>query len=317
MRMVSYSEVSTFRACPLKWHLRYQVGLKSPERIAKLDLGLAWHKVLEVYYGAQIGVSVDDIDARQAAAEKKARFTIANIRSILPGQVYEKEPEDLLQWMFDGYLVMWKERDREWEVIECEYHITAPLGLRTHDETVRFHGFIDVIQRSRKTGRIRARDYKSSSQRDLSAQSWAKELQLDDQFGLYNKALLLEGRDIDFIEYDGARTDRLKREMTLTERFNRVALYRSPGELDVLWEEFRNAVRDMLATERGSRPVTSNPNPAECRWKCDLMNAHLLGRMNGGDYVGAAESYGFVSRADRAFAAEAGPLGVTSVAADF
>ena len=310
--MVSYSEVSTFRNCALKWHLGYQVGLRPPERIARLDLGSAWDLVLNELFGDQIGAGEDEIEKRALRGEVKARWAIANIEDLLPGAVYEKEPEPILHWMLDGYLEMWRERDYEFEVLAVQQKISIPTGLRTGNETVRFHGYVDAVLRNRKTGKIRLRDAKSASGRDLSSQSWARELQLDDQFGLYPYVMRRMGYDVDTIEYDGARVDKLKREMTPVERFNRVGLYRSPGELDVLWVEFLNGVREMLATERGTRPITSNPNPMECRWKCSFMDSHLMGRMNGGDYENAARGYGFTDRKKRAsiLEAEASALGV-------
>lgn len=293
MRTVSYSEISTFRQCPLKWYLGYHQGWRAPERRAKLDMGTAWHKVLEVYYGVQLR------GASSADAEREARFVIDHILEVLPGAVYETDPVATLHWMLDGYLEVYREVDERYETMYVEMEFRVPTPLRTNGERVAVIGKIDWVGRNRETGRIRVRDYKSASGRDLSAATWAREMALEDQFGIYPKALEMLGYDVEIFEYDGARTDKLKREMTLTERYNRVSIGRSPGELDVLWDEMLGSVREMLATERGQRPVYGSPEPSLCRWKCDFLNVHLMGRTLRGDYDQAARNYGFTDRETR------------------
>ena len=47
---ISYSAVSTYQACPLKWHFRYQLGLPEEMVSSCLVFGGAVHRAVEHHY---------------------------------------------------------------------------------------------------------------------------------------------------------------------------------------------------------------------------------------------------------------------------
>src|SRR2546425_9086021 len=49
---LSYSQVTTFQACPLKWYFHYVLGLPHEQVSASLVFGGAIHAAIEAYYQA-------------------------------------------------------------------------------------------------------------------------------------------------------------------------------------------------------------------------------------------------------------------------
>jgi hypothetical protein len=60
---LSYSQVSTFCTCPLRWYFHYVLALPQEQVGASLVFGGAIHKAIEFYYDAQmIGDDPPDVD---------------------------------------------------------------------------------------------------------------------------------------------------------------------------------------------------------------------------------------------------------------
>jgi hypothetical protein len=289
---ISYSEVSAFRQCPLKWSLGYQHRLQAPAKDPKLDWGTGWHKVQEARLRADLaGLSA-------AEATEIARKTAYEIRDTFVGGT--SLPEDVgehMLWALNGYIERWGESDPEWETIEVEHLVRVPL-MRYGRDSIWFKGYLDLVQRNRRTGAYRIRDYKSKGGKDVSSGSYQIGLRMEDQFPLYQKALQMTGLDVRSCQYDVTRRDRLKRPMSLQERFARVELHRSPSELDQVWSEFKDVAREIVATRRGLRPIVSHWEPNTCGWKCDFLSVHEQGRATGRPYPDVAREFGFQGRND-------------------
>jgi putative RecB family exonuclease len=64
---ISYSAISTFRSCPLKYKFRYIDGLDADTVLSSLIFGTAIHAVIEAYFQALlIGEPLPDLDALMA-----------------------------------------------------------------------------------------------------------------------------------------------------------------------------------------------------------------------------------------------------------
>jgi hypothetical protein len=105
-----------------------------------------------------------------------------------------------------------------------------------------------------------------------------KALDFDDQFGLYIWLLRKQGLDVRGCIYNACRTNRLKRDMTLDERFRREYTVRTDTELETMAAEalatFQNAYR---GTKTDTLPPRS-PDPDRCGWRCPFSEPCLMSR---------------------------------------
>jgi hypothetical protein len=283
----SFSELDAYRQCPLKWHIRYDLRLDTDKVKINLERGSAWHAILEDHYNA-IRAGKTSVDELVLAVSRS--FEIA--ADTLGG-----EEADTLLWMYKGYLERWG-NDDEWEILEVEARFDVPLTTYTTTEgvvvPVTMGGKADLIARDRMK-RIWIWDHKTTKGKDLSAVAWTRTLDLDDQFGIYEaalgKKLGLGLYDVFGTVYAGSRTDRLKRDMTLDERFARHKQFRGENTLAVLWEDAATTARAMLRMSETGEGLYSAPTGDTCAWKCDALEPHLMSRAAAIPIKSALESF--------------------------
>ena len=269
--VVTYSEMDTFRQCPLKHHWAYRERwAKTPKVGSALAKGTLWHNVLETHY-EMIRRGETDLDRLRAFALREYLIDPEN------GQ--QDADQVLIEWMYDGYVEHYG-TDPEWEILATEVAGQVPLPLPKYH--LRFK--IDMLVRQRSTGKIWLVDHKSA--RDFTRQA---EIDIDDQFGLYTWALRRLGIPVfGFIRSD-TRTQRNKGPMTAEQRFRRVLTYRTDVELHNIAVD----AADTADHAWGGEPVRhSSPAPQMCTWRCDFLEAHLMVR-KGADEERVLPDFGF------------------------
>lgn len=288
--IVTYSELDTFRQCPLKHRWAYDLLMSKPQPVGSpLSKGTLWHSVMEtLYYERALGKTLE-------AAKDLAwtRHLMATDGGFLNSDA------ELIKWMLDGYVENYGSDD-DWEILAVELsgmHPLGPLyreGVPPSGPKIWLQYKIDMLVREKSTGRIWIVDHKTA--KDFTSST---EIDLDDQFGLYTWALRCAGIKVfGFIRSD-ARTQRNKGPMKLETRFQRVPTHRTEIELE-------NVRIDALATAQLMRqqpPGTrSSPNPKQCVWKCDFLQAHLMFRKTSRakrTEVDILEGFGFEPRTKR------------------
>jgi hypothetical protein len=266
--VVSFSEIDAFRQCPFKHHLAYRQRWQTDVESIPLQRGTAWHKILETRYeGQRTGT--------EAAALDK-------INRLLTTDDGTTEEQELLEWMYDGYCDMFDEEDREWTVRAAEFKGFAPLNDRFMLKVK-----IDLVAVLR--GRLWVWDHKSGKNLPYD-----KELDLDDQMGLYIWCMRQMGYPVAGAIYNSARTQRNKGEMALDERFRRVPLRRTDYELNIIAQEAIATCNKMWPEQFDGIPER-NPNTDTCRWRCGFTEACLSNR-KGGRIKDMLEAHGYESR---------------------
>lgn len=292
--VVSFSEIDTYRDCPLKHQLAYvDRWQKEPEEGGPLARGSRWHEVMAVHYQTIRGKAswlVDD----GVEFGTKAILQLARTRIEEAGW-FEGDEGELSRWMYDGYVEQFGV-DPQWEILAVEHKAELPLltskEVAARQELIEDHDYrqmgvptslaplpdvrfwvkviIDLVIRDRMTGKLWIVDHKSA--KDLNKKI---DLELADQFGIYTAGCRALGRKVLGSMYNGARTYRLKtKAQPLDERFKREMMYRTDTELDNLIIDFRAAAEAAYS----DRPIFSSPNPRDCSWKCDFRDAHLAAR---------------------------------------
>jgi hypothetical protein len=278
--VVSFSEISVGRQCIMRHALQYRERWAKEEIDGARATGSAWHSaVMEQHYRTIRAhqpdgnlnkpgwtVSTDELFGLCAEAVGKA----------IAGLNVDNELVDLLQWLYDGYVLMWG-LDPNWRILAVEHPFELEIPNETHPRArkVRLKGYIDLVVWDSKFGGMWICEHKST--RHLKGD---QELELDDQYALYAYLLRRAGKRVLGAVYNGARTERLKvKPQPLDERFVRRHLHRSDVELANIAQDVLRAARHLYSKQVETEPYSS-PTPGVCDRvrKCDYLDAHLAQR---------------------------------------
>tara|TARA_B100001121_G_scaffold301867_1_gene313526 strand:- start:2245 stop:3102 length:858 start_codon:yes stop_codon:yes gene_type:complete len=166
MNRISYSQLSMFNECPLRWKLNYVDDLSISEPSIHLLFGTAMHEViqtwLEVMYHDSIK-NADKLNLEQRLHDKMyERFQIDK-------EAYGKNPctlEEMKEFFNDGVAILdfvkKKRADyfqkRQYELVGCEVPIEVMLK-----KDIKMVGYLDVVLRHKPTDTITIIDIKTST----------------------------------------------------------------------------------------------------------------------------------------------------------
>jgi len=203
----------------------------------------------------------------------------------------DPEDADLLAWMYDGYEDRWG-TDPDWEIVAIEDQRIAQLAYpsgRLSRFWLRMR--VDLIVRERFV--VIGGNKVAASKVDSPGKLWLidhktaknlpkdKELDIDDQFGLYTWGCRQLGDQVFGSIHSAAQTYRHKEERPVDERFSRTRLYRTDRELDTLAAEAAITARTAYRYGPGEAPRA--PDADRCKWRCPFTDACLMGRKSGPD----------------------------------
>jgi hypothetical protein len=293
--VVSYSELDTYRQCPLKHHWAYKQRWKRPvPETSALVKGTLMHLVYETHYRV-----LQKYDRLTVESQAKALFEAEiAVRPLLMDERTgdQTENQELVQWIYDGYLDMYG-AEPEFDILGVEQPFQLPLkDPEGNPSKFAIKGKIDLIIKDRANGSVWVLDHKSGA--NLPNQL---DLEIDDQFGLYVWAMRESGTPVQGAIHSASRTTRnvadfpgytgKSQPQSLDQRFSRTYLNRSDVELQSIaqdaWATAMNAYPEI------EMPLYSSPDPRQCGWKCDYKEIHLLSR-KGRDSNQAMTDYGFV-----------------------
>ena len=166
MSRISYSQISMYNDCPLRWKLNYIDKISIRESNIHLIFGSAMHEVLQTYINIMYMDSVKNADILDLNKL---------LRDKLIEQFKEAEEEDgkapctkeeLMEFFDDGILIIdfFKKRrnqyfsKRDWELIGCEIPIEVDLK-----NNIKIVGYLDVVIRHIPTDSIKIIDIETST----------------------------------------------------------------------------------------------------------------------------------------------------------
>lgn len=296
VEIVSYSELDTFRQCPLKWQLAYKERWQPATTSQALSRGTAWHSMSEAHYlvlrEAQIEGHLLEHWRRNAADQATVLEACRGAAmTALSTSGLPEEDKELLTWMYDGYVQVYG-LDPQWLILAVEHNAVIPL-LEPSGRKSRFRLKVKidlVVRRLDVPGQpVAIVDHKSG--KNLPS---GKELDIDDQFGLYEWAMRAVGKPVLQSIHNAARTQRNKGPMALEDRFLRSVMHRGQEELDYIMAD---ALRAAKASRRKGEPYSS-PNPDTCKWRCDFLQPHMAAR-KGAEIRDVLVGMGFVQNFER------------------
>jgi hypothetical protein len=286
--VITYSEMDTFRQCPLKHRLAYR------DRWARealdgspLKVGGLWHNVMEAHYRVLARWSAASRERQRAMILDACREAVWPVLHN-PENGLQTEDQALCTWIYDGHVAMWGV-DPDWEILAVERAGRIPMD----GAPFMFQFKVDCLVYERSTRQILLIDHKSAL--NFSRKN---EIDIDDQFGLYTWALRSVGVDVWGSVRSDARKQRNKgdidgsKPMTLESRFQRIRSWRSDVELQNL---FLDLYENATAAWGVPAVYRSSPSPTMCTWRCDFFSAHLLNR-KGLPWDAILEPAGFVQK---------------------
>lgn len=296
---VSWSELDTFRQCPLKHKLAYMDRWqRDPKDDSALGRGSLWHRVLEVHYKT---IQAHQVPARDGSdryqwdctGEELTQACVDAVGKLL-AELETKEERDpnvllMLRWMYAGYLERYG-LDEEWDIIAVENTVIVPLYEPNGSESwVKLKVKLDLLVRDHR-GRHWVIDHKSCGSLPNN-----KDFDWADQFGLYVYALQRAGIRVTGAWHSAARTkmnqgDIIKpgepgykntmKAQTLDQRFSRTPLDKTAAQLEGIAAD---ALADFQLAYSDANHQRRRPNEEWCKWRCDFEEACMFGRRTGSD----------------------------------
>lgn len=289
VRLVSNSEVQTFKDCPRRWWLAWYRGLtlRTEDVGSPAATGTRVHKALAAYYVPEGQTSADPLktleELQNADLHVLQDRTAAHSDEAWIGEQAQDAltaitPQfDLEHAMISGYLEWLAQtgEDADLEVIEPEAYVEASIGLQTGGRETKLIGKLDARVRSRLTGRRRFIDHKTvGSLHDPL-------LGLNQQMLHYHLIEWLNTFDTDGDRCDGALYNMLrktKRTPRSTPPFYaRVPIDHNQYELDGYLKQLYGVIRHVYETEQllaagvdHHTAVPSRPS-RDCTWKCPFF----------------------------------------------
>ena len=275
-RVVSYSELDTFRQCPLKHQLAYKERWATEDEPEALGRGTLFHSVMEAHYEAL---------RDEKTAEEVYAAVSWHLRDPMTGE--QSERQALVEWIYVGYCELYG-RDEDWKVeaIEMPLEVWLP-NAKGNRSSFKLAGTVDLVVRDMSAGGgLWIVDHKTC--KNLPRQ---KDFDMEDQTALYTYLLRRSGMDIRGAIYNHCRTEKLKtREMGFDERFKRTITVRGERELEKMALEALDAMQEAYRPREGD--ARRHPDGERCGWKCSFTEPCLAAR-KGADLGVMMGEFGF------------------------
>jgi Zn/Cd-binding protein ZinT len=166
-KTISYSQFSVYAKCPQKWKHDYLGNLRVYEQTVHTIFGTAFHNTLQNYLTVMYNQSVknaDAIDLNNYLQEQM--FSEYKVAVEKNGGVHFSDPKELSSFLQDGIEILKYIKRHRGVYFPSKNHklvgIEVPLNLQLK-EGVDFIGYIDVVIRDERTGRIKVWDIKTST----------------------------------------------------------------------------------------------------------------------------------------------------------
>jgi len=166
MNRISYSQISMYGDCPLRWKLNYVDKLRVSESNIHLIFGTAMHEVLQTYLEIMYNDSAKNADLLNL--EEMLRDKLVEQFKIAK-ESDDKAPctkEELQEFFEDGVAIIdfiRKRRGdyfqkRQYELIGCEVPIEVML-----QKNIKMVGYLDIVLKHKPTDTITIYDIKTST----------------------------------------------------------------------------------------------------------------------------------------------------------
>lgn len=162
---ISYSQFSIYLQCPKKWEQEYALNKRVYEQSIHTIFGSAMHETLQNYLSVMYSQTAKKADELNLSSDLQSRM-VNLYKEASEKTGHFSTPEQLHEFWLDGVAILdyikrnrstyFSSRDEELLGIETELLLQLPKNIT-------FKGFIDLVLRDKRTGRIRIIDLKTST----------------------------------------------------------------------------------------------------------------------------------------------------------
>lgn len=303
-RLVSHSEIATFKRCRRKWWLAWYRGLRFAREspTGPRAIGDRIHRALAQWYVADQRQQIDPRTALEVLIKSDTEAVLTKFKDdeALTGMLINmKKDDDLERAMISGY-VEWLEEtgaDSNYDVLASETYQDVLLpgvvgrgGLRVY-----IIAKLDAKIRRRTDGALRFMDHKTVA--DFASKTML--LAIDEQMLWYDLIEILMNTPLG--ERSGGAVYNMIRRVKRTIKakppfFQRQEILHNREQINSFYQQLWGTIRDLLELEgrldngaSHQQVAYPNPNP-NCTWDCDFRLICPL--FNDGSRVeGMVESY--------------------------
>ena len=263
LRLVSNSEIQTYKDCKRKWWLSYYRGLVEPSpKIGPLAIGTRIHLALAAYYDPtseddpmQVLEEIIDLDREKVNEDDIKKF---------------EDEAELARIVLEGYFVWALEEgvDESLEFIAPEVSIEAKLT-----DDVLLVGRLDAVVRNKEDGFLRFVDHKTLASLAIP------HLHLDEQMMMYQLMQRLSSPDGEVV-IGGIYNILKKNKRTARAKppfYAREEVLHNDQEMRAFYQRVVGVVKDIQATEDAldegaDHHYYAYPSPGrDCSWKCSYF----------------------------------------------
>lgn len=162
---ISYSQFSVYLQCPKKWEQEYALNKRVYEQSIHTIFGTAMHETLQNYLSVMYSQTAKKADELNLSSDLQSRM-VSLYKEASEKTGHFSTPEQLHEFWLDGVAIVdyfrrkrsvyFSSRDEELLGIETELQVPLIKNLA-------FRGFVDIVIRDKRTGRIRIIDIKTST----------------------------------------------------------------------------------------------------------------------------------------------------------
>lgn len=162
---ISYSQFSIYLQCPKKWEQEYALNKRVYEQSIYTIFGSAMHETLQNYLSVMYSQTAKKADELDLSSDLQSRM-VSMYAEASTKTGHFSTPTQLQEFWQDGVAILdyikrnrstyFSSRDEELLGIETELLLQLPKNIT-------FKGFIDLVLRDKRTGRIRIIDLKTST----------------------------------------------------------------------------------------------------------------------------------------------------------
>lgn len=167
-KSISYSQMSTYIQCPLKWKLNYKDGKYTSQSSLILTFGTTLHEVVQEYLETYYNKSKVEADAIDLKSNFETRFRENYIKEYKKSNSHFSNSEEMAEFYDDGIKILdylKKNKDkyfgkRGWWLVGIE----LPLQLNPSGgfRTIKFKGYLDIVLYHEATNKFKIIDLKTS-----------------------------------------------------------------------------------------------------------------------------------------------------------
>lgn len=167
-KTVSYSQFSLYANCPKRWKLDYIDGLRKYEQNINTCFGSAFHKTLQNYLDVLYNKTAKEADSIELGSYlKQAIFEEYKTSLEKNGGNHYSTPEELAEFYLDGEAILKYFKSNRRVYFTTKQHVLVGIEIPLQMpliHNVTFNGFIDVVVKDERDGRIKIYDIKTSTQ---------------------------------------------------------------------------------------------------------------------------------------------------------